>query len=740
MAAAEIVILKRQRDVSARDRGSSRKQQSMEAGLKNVEKLDAPSLGWSAQAPTTRLSVDNALCQRCGSLDLDDLLSDKNSMKSLVSHRVMKLRKLGVRLKDGKCPLCKLFNRMKPNSQDEALNPYFALHLVRPPGLIPLSFGQALAVSSSASKDKGFKASHMEETGVIGEVHTEEPPGSRQALLVRSLDQCSIDFKVIHGWRDTCKDMHGSKCGRSPSTAPRLMELKMIDCETKKVVSWPQQAKYAALSYVWGKSEKSSADYVDDGGLPKKLPLTIEDAIRVTEQWGLRDMWVDRYCIDMNDDNERHSQILQMNRVYQSAELTIIAAAGDNADFGLPGISERSRLSQPAVKIGDRQLASTLTDPRKVLLASKWMQRGWTYQEGFFSVRGLIFTEEQVIFECPEGMAYESIVEFMHTSESGLLSRMNNEDQSPWKITEHLSQYSGRELSFSSDTITAFLGIFSEYESRRNPVYQYLGIPIMPRFVTKPGRGLMIWNQSQTVRFAAGLCWRNSGFGSRRLQFPSWTWAGWDAPLTYGIPECAQGLQIRKDIAPQVFIEDLQGSLKDFDQYDICELQDLVLDHHRFIHLEAWTLNLKIWHLPHETKQIQNPQLTPSFPKNCSEHFAVFDDAKTVVYLPLVLLDDKAFSAKWQDSMLGGINDLWHGVILGRSQNLFDNYRDDSVFIMVIEDHGDHFERIGHMEIQPWSLQKKRDERKKRPTLRWKDMASWQLCFRSKKRRRFRLG
>jgi len=68
------------------------------------------------------------------------------------------------------------------------------------------------------------------------------------------------------------------------------------------------------------------------------LPLTIEDAITVTKAIRFQYLWVDQYCIDQGDENEKQRQIQQMNLIYKCADLTIIAAAGDGRNYGLPGV------------------------------------------------------------------------------------------------------------------------------------------------------------------------------------------------------------------------------------------------------------------------------------------------------------------------------------------------------------------------------------------------------------------
>jgi len=61
----------------------------------------------------------------------------------------------------------------------------------------------------------------------------------------------------------------------------------MIDVSARKIVQYPPDCEYIALSYVWGNVVPK------DGALEKKLlPQTIEDAIVVTQQLGKQFLWV----------------------------------------------------------------------------------------------------------------------------------------------------------------------------------------------------------------------------------------------------------------------------------------------------------------------------------------------------------------------------------------------------------------------------------------------------------------
>jgi hypothetical protein len=107
---------------------------------------------------------------------------------------------------------------------------------------------------------------------------------------------------------------------------------------------------------VFGKEKSDNCtDDNDDGGgdcdnvsriaqaenfqtLPKKLPRTIEDVITVTQKLDFRYLWVDRYCINQQREKGKAHQIGKMDEIYMNAELTIIAAAGSNPNYGLPSV------------------------------------------------------------------------------------------------------------------------------------------------------------------------------------------------------------------------------------------------------------------------------------------------------------------------------------------------------------------------------------------------------------------
>jgi hypothetical protein len=175
---------------------------------------------------------------------------------------------------------------------------------------------------------------------------------------------------------------------------------------------------YTALSYVWGKagnigdSASSLSAKLSSAGtagliLPTILSKVIESAITVTKELDMR-YRVDKYCIDQGNEAGKHDQISKMDTIYKRSAVIIIAAAGDDENYGLPGVGNELRCCRPSIQVGSTTLVFTHGHPSHSITTAKWSSRAWTYQEAVLS-RRLVFTEEQVYFECDSMNCFESL-------------------------------------------------------------------------------------------------------------------------------------------------------------------------------------------------------------------------------------------------------------------------------------------------------------------------------------------
>ncbi|KAF2242406.1 HET-domain-containing protein, partial [Trematosphaeria pertusa] len=207
-------------------------------------------------------------------------------------------------------------------------------------------------------------------------------------------------------WLGFCRANHTRACQSSVDVLEHLPMLKVIDCADLSIIPLPAHQAYAALSYVWGPVQpphvgrRNSADKTQRIPLPEPLPPLIVDAIQATKSLGLNYLWIDQYCIDQSDAADKMIQIQNMDLIYDAADFAIITASGSDPSHGLPGVGHTPRISQTCVEINNAQFVSTLPAPHVPIQGSKWFTRGWTFQEGILSRRRLVFTPQQVYFEC----------------------------------------------------------------------------------------------------------------------------------------------------------------------------------------------------------------------------------------------------------------------------------------------------------------------------------------------------
>lgn len=392
-------------------------------------------------------------------------------------------------------------------------------------------------------------------------IDTAQPP----AMFIPRIVPVNFKPDLVTQWITYCDQHHNSLCARVNQP---LQGLLLVDCHGENrhhLIEAPFNTPFVALSYVWSSSKSTLAYDLDLSGdgkpkLPPALPLVIEDAIKVVKALGFCYLWIDKFCIDQRNNRKKDMQIRHMDVIYETADLTIIAAAGEDEDFGLAGVSKPSRTTQPVAIVNDNlSVISSLRDPHDSIRRSKWSTRGWTFQEGVLSRRRLVFTKEQVYFECNAMNCYESLQSPLdklhirgrtkmsdafraglfrgsqkHTQFGHLDPSMLQLHHSFIQYLEAVEQYSSRTIRYENDSLNAFRGVMRSFAMRKHSVRQLWGLP-MP----------VMDDFTEACRyFADSLTWyhRRDRFSlsshapanqPRRPQFPSWSWAGWEGEIVY---------------------------------------------------------------------------------------------------------------------------------------------------------------------------------------------------------------
>ena len=341
----------------------------------------------------------------------------------------------------------------------------------------------------------------------------------------------SINMHVIEQWIDICNH-HDMKCSRP---TPQDVTFFLIDVHTRHIVKYSSGCRYIALSYVWGKGaqtmyhrEHVEGSPLDVSSTEWKVPYpaaqTIEDAMRLVKNLGEKYLWTDLYCIDQHDNVTKQEQIMKMDRIYASSYLTIVALDGENADWGLPGISRPlEHTKQPTLTLGRNKLMATyIFSIYHHLGKSKWDSRAWTLQERLLSSRCVIFGKSSISMRCQR----EAFHDLMQTSTtdgpSRVLTKLGEEQywedgstidlrETEWDYKHYdafISTYTGRNLTDQADALNACRGVLNMITRNTGQTFVY-GLPMQD--------------------FHRALLWKphHENIITRRLGFPSWSWAGW---------------------------------------------------------------------------------------------------------------------------------------------------------------------------------------------------------------------
>ena len=185
-----------------------------------------------------------------------------------------------------------------------------------------------------------------------------------------------IDVARVQNWLRTCDGNHTSCTWRDTSTVSIVQQddsipdvkvidgptslrfkdrfneaatsnFRVIDIEGGHIKPVPLDTKYVSLSYVWGQLpmlqlRKDNFESLTSKGalesIYQQLPRTITDAIDLLKALGLRYLWIDGLCLIQDDADDVTLGVSMMNSIYHGSYFTIVAAAGQDANAGLPGL------------------------------------------------------------------------------------------------------------------------------------------------------------------------------------------------------------------------------------------------------------------------------------------------------------------------------------------------------------------------------------------------------------------
>jgi hypothetical protein len=318
---------------------------------------------------------------------------------------------------------------------------------------------------------------------------------------------------------------------------------RLVDVEQMRTVPYLTEGKlpeYVALSYTWGTQHplyyrRDQRQEFEQLGLKEevkriwsKIPRTIQDAINLVKQLGFRFLWVDVLCTYVAD--HRGSDHRAMAQIFSKAALTICAADGTGPSEGLVALN--SKRTFPVQHIGKcaPNLELMVTHPAETYLRqSSWNKRGWTFQERILSTRCLIFVAGRVYWQCSYATASEDIMDNSRETSWSIdmlynplhtLDNLSDQHRAIRAYMRCVEEYTPRELALPDDVLLAFQAV-GQVIGRSLKTDLFFGLP--SSFLDLA----LLWEFRETPK----------GFQRRQLDgeqgFPTWSWCGWEGPITY---------------------------------------------------------------------------------------------------------------------------------------------------------------------------------------------------------------
>lgn len=268
------------------------------------------------------------------------------------------------------------------------------------------------------------------------------------SCTVTSLSTSSEEtFTKIKAWLNNCGKSHAKCRSRRNREAgvgwhpTRLVETasepksndttvnlrcRIVDSKSENM---PQNLRYITLSHRWPLDPKAIQKLTVDtlplwkASLPvEALSQTFRDAFIAARRLGISYIWIDSLCIIQEGDDyaDWKMEAPTMQKVYSNAAFNICASKND---LGQGLFSPRRPSDYQPLKV---ELPHLEDDNRHYLIREEWenelmemwearvndsplASRGWIFQEQLLSPANIHFGDHEVLFECLEMRASESL-------------------------------------------------------------------------------------------------------------------------------------------------------------------------------------------------------------------------------------------------------------------------------------------------------------------------------------------
>ncbi|UZP36445.1 hypothetical protein NXS19_004261 [Fusarium pseudograminearum] len=235
---------------------------------------------------------------------------------------------------------------------------------------------------------------------------------------------------------------------------------------------------YLALSYCWGATDptakknlvqlvKANQKKLKEEIRMEDLEQTIQDAVYITRQLGFNYLWVDRFCILQDDDEDKKREFSRMAITYKNAVVTLVAGTAKAASEGFLNI--------------DPSRTKPFLPSRKFSISTDDGGKGVVYipDKPYQPVHPIDTRDHQLLWQCKQtdlqsvtgdddGLEYQQGLESLpwaaFEDTAGPSFGAHDADKLYlWKTI--LRQYTERDLTDSGDRLPAITGIIAELQN-----------------------------------------------------------------------------------------------------------------------------------------------------------------------------------------------------------------------------------------------------------------------------------
>lgn len=260
---------------------------------------------------------------------------------------------------------------------------------------------------------------------------------SCELILVDPNTTCSIPLRgestsspgaiqMSKSWAQSCMQDHAA-CA-FPATSPDFYPSRLVDlnpdASDKNLICVIETSEtrvdqpYMTLSHRWGTHKFAMFTELNrprmmEGFSMMSLPQTFQDAIHVTQMFGIRYIWIDCLCILQGSAEDFEGEAGLMHLVYGNSYCNLCATgARDNFE---PLFRDRGASVAAYVEVnlarqkspGKRYVLSNAQLWKHAVFARPVSRRAWVMQERFLAPRILHFGTDQVLRECRQLYASE---------------------------------------------------------------------------------------------------------------------------------------------------------------------------------------------------------------------------------------------------------------------------------------------------------------------------------------------